>query len=79
VHIFVVCAVCRAFILQQNKDQENVRVGVKDLAAGVRPAAIRPAGTKRAALAAIQNDCAVPRVLVTRKVGVNKVCDPQQK
>jgi hypothetical protein len=54
-------------MLQQNKDQENVRVRGKDMVVGAPPAA-----TKRSALAPIQNDRAACRGLAARKVGGNK-------
>jgi hypothetical protein len=58
-------------MLQQNKKQENVRVGLKDLVVGAPPA-----GTKRSALAPIQNERATFR---GRKVGGDNLRAPVQK
>jgi hypothetical protein len=55
------------FMLQKNKDQENVCIGVKGALAGAKPAT-----TKRSALGEIGNDPAACRGIVARKVGGDK-------
>lgn len=61
-------------MLQQNRNQENVLVGVKNVVLGARPAA-----TKRSALDEIGNDPNVNRFLVPRQVGGDKLNAPLRK
>jgi hypothetical protein len=62
-------------MLQQIRDQENVRVGVKALVVGAPP----PAATKRSALGEIGNDRTAGRALGANKVGGSKLHAPVQK
>ncbi|PNF33095.1 G2/mitotic-specific cyclin-B [Cryptotermes secundus] len=61
--------------INQTRDQENIRIGVKGLAVDA-PAA---AATKRSALGEIGNGPAVCKGLAARKVGGNKLNAPLQK
>jgi hypothetical protein len=61
-------------MLQQTRNQENVRAGVKIVARAARPAA-----SKRTVLEEIGNDAVVPRFLVPRKVGADKLNVPLRK
>ena len=61
-------------MLQQNRNQENVHIGMKNVVLGARPAA-----TKRAALEEIGNDPLVSKFLVPRQVGGDKLNVPLRK